>query len=163
MFQIRINGIKEITQFMNRLPTELDKNVGNKGILELAHNLQKRIQRRAPKGPTGWLRRSVMVEKNGKWVSLFVHSRYAMAIEEGRGPNASGNYFIPIEYLEQHSSRPESPGEYVSNPKSFVNLRNSRAVKPRPFIRPAIESWRPKINEILIRNVEKALNEANQR
>ena len=149
---LRINGLKEVRDFMNNLPKEINKEVKDKGILELAKNLQIRIKRRAPMGPTRWLKRSVMIEKNGKFVSVVVNAHYAMAIEEGFNKKVS----IPVEYLEQHSSMPDAPGQRVTNPEAWITLKG----KPHPFITPAIKSWRPKINEILLRSVEKALSNA---
>jgi len=149
---LRINGLKEVRAFMSKLPKEINKQVGQDGILDLAKNLQRRMKRRAPIGPTGWLRRSIMIEKNGKFVSVVVNAYYAMAVEEGRNEK----FVIPIEYMEQHSSMPNAPGRRVSNPTEWITLTG----KARPFIAPSIKSWEPKINEILLRYVEKALSNA---
>lgn len=161
MYQIKINGLREVTSFLNRLPKEINKNIKTEGVLELAKNLQRRIKYRAPMGPTGWLKRSVMIEKNGKTVSVTVNAHYALAVEKGRRAGS----FIPRFYMEQHIGMPDAPGQTLS--KSFIketggyfDPAGTKAGTPRPFIIPAIESWKPKINEILLRHTEKALSKA---
>lgn len=119
---------------------------------ELAKNLQRRMKRRAPVGPTGWLRRSIMIEKHGKIRKVVVHAHYAMAVEKGRRTDM----FIPMQYIQQHVNTPDAPGRTVNNPK-WVNLLGTRAAMPRPFVKPAITSLRPQIPNILNRFIKKAV------
>ncbi|MFW6377129.1 MAG: HK97 gp10 family phage protein [bacterium] len=158
---MQINNLSETIKFFGNYQGEINRTMKTEAIHEIAKNLQRRIKRRAPKGPTGYLRRSVMIEKDGNIRRVVVNASYAWAIEFGRGPNkGSGSYMIPIEFLEQHNTRPDSPGEWVDNPKGFVDLRSSIATKPRPFIRPAIASWRPQINRLLSHYIDKTLSKS---
>jgi hypothetical protein len=159
---MQINNLKETVNFFKSLNVNIDKTMKQEATHEIAKNLQMRIKRRAPKGPTGYLKRSVMIEKIGGIRRVVVNAPYAWAIEMGRGPNkrTTGSYSIPVEFFDQHYTRPESPGEWVDNPRAFVNLRGSIATRPRPFIQPAIDSWRPKINELLSHYIDKALSKS---
>lgn len=153
---IRLNGLKEVTIFLNNLPKKLDKKIKNEAIMDLAKNLQKRIKRKVPIN-SGWTRRSVMIEKGKGFVKVVINSHYAEAIEKGRGPNKKGGWYIPKAYLEQSTKHPDMPGRYVKNAKRWVNLKNTPASRPRPFIKPAMDSLRPKISNILNRYLNEAI------
>jgi len=155
MMQIRVTGLKETRSFIARLPKSVNEEVGQKGILELARNLQKRIKYRAPVDTvdTGWLRRSVMVEKTRKGAMVAVYAYYALAIEKGSTPRV-----IPYAYFEQHKRIPEAPGEYVRNARRWVHLTG----RPQPFVEPALKSLRPDIPKILRRYIKSAINKARK-
>lgn len=155
MIDIKVNvkDLLETKRYFKNLPENIDRELVKNALNELAVNLQNRIKRRAPVGSTGWLRRSIMIEKPTKYTrTVIIHAYYAMAVEKGR----SSQMVIPLEFIEQHSSTPDSPGHRVSNP-TWINLSNTRASQPRPFIAPAMESFRPKIKEILDKYLERAL------
>ena len=151
MIQVRVNGLKETTQFVRSLPTQLDKNVKKDGMIEIAKNLQRRMKRRV-RVNSGWLKRSIIIEKEGGFVKVVVNAYYGMAEERGSKPR-----YIPKEYLEQHKRFPESPGKYISNYKGpYVKLSG----KAHPFTKPSLDSLRPKIPTILNKHVRKAITSA---
>lgn len=153
---IQINGLKETRKMMNSLPKNVKEEVGNKGILDLARNLQKRARRRAPRGSTGWLRKSIMVEKDGRVVRVMVHAFYGQAVETGR----RSKMVIPTGFIKQHYLRPDAPASYVSNPQGWVNLSNTAASRPRPFMKPALDSLRPKIPTLLNKYIQRAIKKS---
>lgn len=151
---IQVKNLKEVTNMLNRLPKNIQKEVGENAIIDLARNLQRRIKYRAPVG-SGWLRRSIMVEKNGKIVKVIVHAYYAQAVEEGR----NRKFVIPLAYFEQHQRAPDAPGQRIKNPKRWVTLTG----RAQPFVKPALKSLEPKIPALLIKYVEKAINKSKQK
>jgi len=153
ILSIQMKNLKGVSNMMNRLPKNIQKEVGENAIMDLARNLQKRMKYRAPVG-TGWLRRSIMVEKNGKQVKVVVYAHYAKAVEEGRNKN----FVIPLAYFEQHQRMPDAPGQRVTNPKRWITLSG----KAHPFVKPAFDSLVPKIPQLLTKYVEKAINKSRQ-
>lgn len=144
---------------MKALPQNVREEMGNKGVLEVGKSLQKSMKRRAPMGRTGWLKKSIMLEKDGKIVKVMVHAHYAMAVERGR----KSRFFIPRGYLEQHSRHPEAgPGIYVENARRWVNLANTRAAVPRPFIKPSLVKIRSRIPKIMLRALDKAIKKSRR-
>jgi len=154
MMQIQIKGLSSVRNMMNRLPKNIQKEVGEEGIMDLARNLQRRIKIRAPKD-MGWLKRSVMVEKKEKQVNVVIHAFYAKAIEEG-----SRQHKIPEAYLGQHKTMPDAPGQFISGYRGpWVTVGG----KARPFVKPAFDSLVPKIPALLTKYVEKAINKSRQK
>jgi len=156
MISIQINGLKETRKFMNSLPKNIRDEIGNRGLMDLARNLQGRARRRAPKGATGWLRKSIMVEKDGKVVKVMVHAFYGQAIQTGR----KSKMVIPIGFIKQHYLRPDAPAQYVSNPQGWVDLSKTAVSKPRPFMEQALNSLRPKIPSLLNKYVQRAIKKS---
>ena len=156
MNQIQVKNLRGVTNMMNRLPKNIQKEVGENAILDLARNLQRRMRNRAPIG-SGWLRKSIMVEKNGKIVKVIVHAYYGMAVEEG-----SKEHVVPEAYFGFHKTMPDAPGQYIKGYKGPYVMVGGAGSK-HPFVRPALKSLEPKIPTILIKYVEKAINKSKQK
>ena len=151
--QIQVNGLKEVKKQMEEFPKRMDKEMKTKFMDELAKNLQRRMKRRAPMGQTGWLRRSIMIEKPTKKTrKVMVHAFYGMAVEKGR----KNDMWIPFQFIQQHLSGPEYPGQRVQNPIWF-NLVGTRAAMPRPFAKPSVDSLRKDLPKIAKRYVDKVI------
>ena len=151
---IQIIGLERVQRLLNNLPKEIEKQIGDKGTHELAINLQNRMKRRVPVGNTGWLRKSIMVEKIKRFQEAVVISAfYAMAIEKG-----SKLHPIPVEYLEQHLSNPGSPGQRVKDPKGYIMAGGP----PRPFIQPSITSFINQLPKLLEMQLNKAMQGARR-
>jgi len=156
MVVVQVTGLKEVKQMLNKLPKNIREEIGDKAMKELAKNLQRRMRNRVnPKGQfsTGWLRRSIMVEKAGKQYKIVVHALYGAAVEEGSMPHP-----IPIEYLEQHTRMPEAPGQWVDKPKGWVMAGGVGA--RNPFASRALASFRPAIPNIIKRFLDKAIQKS---
>jgi len=153
MITVQINGLKETRNYLKRLPKKIDKELKTNMMNELAFNLQRRMKKRAPVGQTGWLRRSIMIEKPtpGKR-NVVIHAFYAMAVEKGR----SNDMIIPFQFITQHNTAPEYPGHKVSKP-NWINLMGSPASRPRPFIAPAVQSLRNDLPNVSNRFIRRAL------
>ena len=150
---VQINGLKEVRQMMNKLPINIKKEVGENALMDLARNLQKRMKYRVPVD-MGWLRRSIMIEKDGKVVKVVVNAYYGMAVEEGSKPHK-----IPEAYLGQHKTMPDAPGQYINNYRGpWVTVSG----KAQPFVKPALDSIRPKIGQLVSRYVEKAIKRSKK-
>ena len=149
--QIRVTGLKEVVKLMINLSPSEKKEIGQKGIYKLSQNLQRRMKYRTPK-QTGWLRRSIMVDKTKKGAIVYVNAYYGAAVEYGR----NSKLYIPIEYLEQHKQLPEAPASPVVKPRSYVKLSGA----PHPFVHPALISIRPQIPTLLSKYVKQAIKNA---
>lgn len=150
--KIEVRNLKEVRDYFNKLPKKIQKELGTNLLNELSINLQKKIKRRASVG-SGWLRRSVVVEKPTKNRRMvLIHAYYAMAVEKGR----KTNMIIPMQFIEQHYNNPEYPGHRVNKP-NWVNLQNTAAAVPRPFISTSIQALRPQIPEIVKKYLEKTM------
>ena len=153
MISIQINGLKETRNYLRKLPIKIDKEMKTNMMDELSNNLQKRMKRRAPVGQTGWLRRSIMIEKPSKGRrNVVVHAFYAMAVVKGR----KNDMLIPFQFIQQHNVGPEYPGQGVANPTWF-SLVGTPASRPRPFIAPAVKSLRNDLPNISDRFIRRAL------
>ena len=97
-----------------------------------------------------------MVEKHGKIRSVIIAAFYAMAVERGR----KRNMVIPAGYIKQHYLRQNAPATRIDNPQGWVDLSKTKAAQARPFIAPALQSFKSAMPEIVIREVEKALAKA---
>jgi len=139
---------------LSNLPQNIKQEVGFKGTDEIAKSLQRRMKYRVPID-TGWLRRSIMIEKRSDTEkSVVVHAFYAMAVEKGRQRKLK----IPIAYFEQHKRMPDAPGQYVANAKRWITLTG----KSQPFIKPAMLSLRNDLPRILKRQINKAISKSRK-
>lgn len=156
---IQINGLKEVRQMLKVLPKNMRKEIGEKALKELGKNLQRRMKNRVrPTGKfsTGWLKRSIMVEKHGKVIKVVVHAYYGAAVEHGSSPHP-----VPIGYLEQHETIPEAPGQFITRGvRAYVWVGGKDSA--RPFVAPAMQSFRPAIPNILLRFIKKALEKSKK-
>ena len=152
MQTVRVTGMKGVMKTLRNLNPKMREEVKQKGIYSLAQNLQRRMKRRAPKS-TGWLRRSIMVEKTDKGAKVVVHAFYGMAVEEGRNKN----FTIPRAYFEQHQRMPDAPGRRVTrkggSPMRWVTLSG----RAQPFVAPSINSITPQIPKLLNKYVKRAI------
>ena len=153
MIKVQVNGLKEVQGYFDKLPKDIDTEIKGKFMNELAKNLQRRMRRRAPLGSTGWLRKSIMIEKPTKNTrAVVVHAFYADAVEKGR----KNRMVIPYQFIEQHMAGPEYPGQRVPNPR-WVNLAGTPAARPRPFVKPSVDSLRKDIPKIAERYLNKII------
>lgn len=156
---IQINGLKEVRAMLKALPKNLRVEIGDKALKALGKNLQKRMKNRikpSSRYSTGWLRRSIMVEKHGKMVKVVVHAYYGAAVEKGSTPHP-----IPIGYLEQHETIPEAPGQFITRGvRAYVWVGGKDSA--RPFVAPALASFRPAVPNILKRFLKKALGKSKK-
>jgi hypothetical protein len=150
---INVRNLGEVRKYLNKVQKNIPTEIGTNAMNEISKSLQRMIKRRAPLGTTGWLRRSVMIEnptKNKRIVRI--NAYYAMAVEKGR----KSNMIIPLQFIQQHFSLPEAPAHRVSNPV-WINLANTRASQPRPFISPSLLALKDKIPSILDRYLKKTI------
>jgi len=148
-------GMKKVQRMLRNLPKTIQKEVGEKGTTEITKSLQRMMKLRAPRG-TGWLRRSIMVEKTGKTKTVFVHAFYGMAVEKGR----SRAFVIPLAYFEQHQKIPDAPGQFFTrqgqSPRRWVTLTG----RAQPFVAPSLIKLKQIMPRILERVTARAIAEA---
>lgn len=150
--KINVRNLSETREVFDKLPKKIKKEIEGDALDEISTKLKRMIKRRVPV-KTGWTRYSVMIEKptaNSRIV--MINSFYAMAIEKGR----KSSMFIPLQFITQHLSMPDAPGRRVMNP-IWINLSNTKAAKPRPFIAPSLDAIKQKVPEIVQKHFERAI------
>ena len=140
--------MKKVERMIRNLPKSIKKEVGDKGTTEIVKSLQRMMKLRAPRG-TGWLRRSIMIEKTGKTKSVVVNAYYGMAVEKGR----SKNFVVPMAYFEQHGRMPDAPGQPFKGPIRWVTLTG----RAHPFVAPSLLKLKQIMPRILERATAKAI------
>lgn len=146
-------GMKKVQRMLSKLPDSIKKEVGDKGTTEIVKRLQTMMKLRAPRG-TGWLRRSIMIEKSKKTKSVVVNAFYGMAVEEGR----NRMFVIPLAYFEQHQRMPDAPGQPFKPVKRWVTLTG----RAQPFVAPSLIKIKQEIPKILERAVTRAIAGASK-
>lgn len=105
--------LPEFERYMGELPKKMIKYTEEINI-EMAKSLQRRIKTRLnPTGffSIGFLKKEIKVE--GKPDSALVTGpRYWKYVNRGIGPKVP----IPLQFLEQHMTNPNQPGQFVEDP-----------------------------------------------
>lgn len=145
----RVTNLRQVQEYLSQIPGR-ERNAARQFTWKSAKSLQRRMRRRVPKN-TGHLKNSIKAKRTGQeGASVRIGADYAMAVEKGRGPNkATGSYLIPVEYIETHLGNPGARRGHIQNPSFFVDLRNTPAVTPRPFIEPSLKTLRKDIPKII--------------
>lgn len=152
VMQMQIQNLKKVQRMIDNLPKHLQKEVGENGITEIAKSLQRMMKLRAPRS-SGWLKRSIMIEKDGKINKrVVVNAFYGMAVEKGRNKK----FVIPLAYFEQHKGMPDAPGQYFNNPQRWVTLSG----RAQPFVAPSLLKLKSIMPRILERVTAKAISKA---
>ena len=158
-YNIEVTGINELKKFLVNLPKRMNEEVKDKALLNIAYNLRDRMRRRAPVS-TGALRDSIVVIKGPEGPYVEVGMYYGVAQELGYI-----SHWIPMAYMIQHKTQPQMPGQ--PNPKSYPYgepgfKRFKYVTKHTPFVRPAIESAKEDIYNIIQNAVKNAIEKSRK-
>ena len=145
---IRINGIKDVGNYVVKLPKKEKDAIWNESK-SFMDDMYNNIQLMAPHA-TGFLKSQISIKIWGpeRIIIDFGDAYYAEAQDEGFPA-----HIIPIEYIEQHMGNPGmSPGIEVKNPFGFAKVG-----KNTPFITPAFEMALNQLNSRFSNALSKAL------
>jgi len=163
--QIQINGLKEVRNFMKRLPKEIKKEVQDKGLEDLGKTLQRMIRLRYSLVGYGtgitstksvW--RSIKYTKDGKVVRVSVGPEGSL-IEKG----------VPSHYVSQNliEFRKSNPSvNTIGKTAKDLGLAPPYSGPPfywqykGPFVEPALNSFRNKVGPKLSQSVKRAIKKA---
>lgn len=159
---IEIKGLDKVIRIMANLPKELKKE-GDKAIIDLAQNLQRRIRFRymqagygAGVTSTGFGLKSIVREGN----VIMVLAPYLAMIERG-----VRSHWVSQEIMELHMG---SPGSTVGQTAEGLGLAPPYMGPPfwwqykGPFVAPARESFMPDIPKILERYLNNAISKSRR-
>jgi len=162
--QVKITGLKEVTNFMNQLPKSINNEVKKKGIMELAKNLQMRIRRRYTmagygkgKFSTGYGWKSIKFRPTENGAVVEILASYLALLERG-----VSSHWVSMDTIEAHR---DSPGSTVGKraPKGFAFSRPPVWWHWKgPFVEPAMNTFRPEIPKILDRFIKDAIKKARK-
>ncbi len=97
--RLTVTGVAELVAKMKKLPGETRKKVLAKAFKAGATAVKRIMKQEAPKGPTGNLKKAIVVKKmKGKGVAYAVRPKYSVAphahlVEFGTGMRTVKNYF----------------------------------------------------------------------
>ncbi len=159
---IQIKGLKEVRNMIKNLPKNIKKEVENKGLEDLGRTLQRMIRLRYSlvgygRGPTStktvW--RSIKYTKNGKVVKVTIGSEGSL-IERG-----IPSHYVSHDLIEFRKSNPNV--NTIGKTAKQLGLAPPYKGKPffwrykGPFVEPALNTFRPKIGNILNKYIDKAI------
>jgi len=159
VIQIRITGLKEVEKLMSNLNPNLKKEVGKKGTIKLAVNLQSRIRRRytmagyGKSGSSGIGFKSIVAKptNNGAVVEVGINAPWVVMMERG-----VKSHWVSPYTIRKHLQSPGSTmgkrapkGEYGGTP-IWWHWKG-------PFVEPAMQSFKPTIPTLLDKYVKEAI------
>lgn len=157
MMQIRVTGLKEVQDYLKKLPIKLQKKVRDEGIPFLARNLQGYIKRSFKsvgygRNSTGDSLRSIKYRKTENGAVIEILAPWLYLIETGK----TRTHYVSPWTIMQHRKHPGSTfmekapkGQY----KGYPILWRYKG----PFIAPAIEKFKPTIPQKLNKFVNEAI------
>lgn len=158
--QIKINGLKEVNQFLIELPKKLEKEI-DKTNGQFMKDVRKSAKLRAPRY-SGELANSIIVDKIKNGYILSVQSPYAYEQETGEGlprlvsiKELTGSGWLSKPFGGVNASGTQgglSKGGGKSGKKGFFIKRHYK-----PFVKPALEHNISKLNQQLSEATDKAI------
>lgn len=160
--EIRVTGLKEVKKLISRLPIKLKEQVGKKGTIKLAKNLQMRIRRRYTQtgygggSTSGKGHKSIIAKPTEKGARIIIgqNAPWLTILEEG-----ARDHWVSPYTIQKHL---RAPGSTIGKraPRGSYGGRPIMWRWKGPFVEPAVNSFHPQIPKLLIKFVERAIAEA---
>ena len=157
--EIRLTGLKEVRGFMKNIEPKLKKEVGQKGTFELAKRLQQRIRSRYSR--VGYGKRSSSGEGFNSIIAKPTQKGAKVIIGEG------APWVIMFEQgVRDHWVSPYTIKKHLQSPGSTFGKRAPKGKYggspimwhwKGPFVEPAMETFKPQIQRILIKSINKVI------
>jgi len=160
MIQIQITGLKEIQRFLTNLPKNIQKEIGERGINEIAMSLQRKIKYRYQQAgygqvgvSSGFGMRSITREEN----IITILAPYLAMIESG-----VSSHWVSKNIIAQHLASPGSTAGLTAKQMELLPYKGPPVYwyYKGPFVAPAIESFMKDLPRILERQLNKAIQKS---
>lgn len=148
---IQVKGLRRTQKMMAQLPKTMSHEIMRVSE-QFMRAVQKSAKLRAPR-VTGFLAGQITLRKKGKEIILDTGEAYYAYYQEFRFTP----HIIPKEYLQQHLTSPNIPGQFVSKPTGFIWVS-----KHKPFMIPALEMNITNLPNLLIKGAKKAIDKARK-
>lgn len=129
---VTIDGLEDMTKLLKDISPREGKNIARRTVTKTAAKVRTAMRKRAPKGPTGNLRKAIKSRRTkgkGDKVSAEVF------VDKSGGPSGKGYHWHFV--------------EYGTGPRTVKKTGAKVGAMPaQPFIVPTIEEYRPQIPAI---------------
>jgi len=130
-----------------RFQKGVDERWGPMILKRIASKVQKSAKLRAPRF-TGFLASQIYVRPLGKRrMQVTSEAPYAHFQEYGYDPHK-----IPLEWISIHKAAPGFRGAWTTRPEKIITVK-----RYKPHIRPAVEAVRPKVRDIALDEIRRAI------